>query len=28
VKGHVAFQLHSGDELFIQYKDIVIKPLR
>jgi hypothetical protein len=27
MEGHVAFQLHSGDELYIQYKDIYLKRL-
>jgi hypothetical protein len=25
--GHFALQLHSGDELRIRFKDIVIRPL-
>jgi len=27
MRGHLALQLHVGDELFIQYKDIRIRPL-
>jgi hypothetical protein len=27
LRGHIALQLHTGDDLYIQYKDIVIKPL-
>lgn len=27
LKGHVALQLHTGDDLFIQYKEIAIRPL-
>jgi hypothetical protein len=27
MKGHIALQLHTGDELYIQFKDIIIRPL-
>ncbi|HVX66781.1 MAG TPA: DUF1080 domain-containing protein [Bryobacteraceae bacterium] len=27
LNGHIALQLHSGDELLIEYKDIAIRPL-
>jgi hypothetical protein len=26
-RGHIALQLHAGDELYIQYKDLEIRPL-
>jgi len=28
MEGHIALQLHSGDELFVQFKDILIKTLK
>jgi hypothetical protein len=28
LKGHIALQLHNGDELYAQFRNILVKPLR